>query len=66
MIRFLLLLIFWTAFFYLLFRLLRLWLSAPRSSGQRPSSVQDQPKKKSLDLSNADIEDAKFHEVKKK
>lgn len=65
LIRFLFQFILWTLLFYLLYKFLRL-LIGRRSAPQREhQSVQGQPRKKSLDLSNADIEDAKFREVKK-
>ncbi len=66
MIRFLLFFFFWTLLFLLLYRVLRLWFGKPRQTEERPSSVQGQPKNKPLDLSHADVEDAKFYEVKKK
>jgi len=63
MIRFL----FWLLVFYLLFRVLRQWVSRPAGKGAPPQPpVSGPPPQKILDLSNADIEDAKFHEVKKK
>jgi hypothetical protein len=65
LMRFLFQLILWTLFFYLLFKILRLLFGRPRAPQRDRQSVNGQPRKKSLDLSNADIEDAKFREVKK-
>jgi hypothetical protein len=67
--RFLFQFLLWTLLFYLLFKVLRLLFvgrPAPRAPQQDHQSVNGQRQKKSLDLSNADVEDAKFHEVKKK
>jgi len=67
--RFLFQFVLWTMLFYLLFKVLRLLFvgrTTPREPQQNPSGVDTPPHKASLDLSNADVEDAKFHEVKKK
>lgn len=55
----------WAVLFYLLFRVLRVWARRARLSGQGRVSVHGQPRNKPLDLRQADVEDAKFHELKK-
>lgn len=55
----------WALLLYLLFRLVRSGLGRPRPSGQGRESVQGRPTNKPLDLSHADVEDAKFREIKK-
>lgn len=53
-------LIFWTIVVYLIYRLARLLLSA----GDRPpQKISGKQKSRPLDLSQYDVEDAKFHEV---
>lgn len=67
--RFLFQFVLLTMLFYLLFKVLRLLFvgrTTPRAPQQNPPRVDIPPRKASLDLSNADVEDAKFHEVKKK
>ena len=69
LIRFLFQILLWTMLFYLLFKVLRLLFvgrTTPRAPQQDPPRVDNPPRKGSLDLSNADVEDAKFHDVKKK
>ncbi len=52
-------LIFWLIIFYLVYRLIKNWLTQPPPKQQ----VKGRPKTRPLDLSDADIEDAKFREV---
>ena len=51
---------------YLAYRVLRLLLRGAGSSPQSEAHVQGRQKQQTLDLSGADVEDAKFEEIKKK
>lgn len=57
-------LLFWALLFYLAYRVLRAALATKRSAP--PDPIQGEQNNKPLDLSNQDVEDAKFEEVKKK
>lgn len=57
-------LLFLAAIIYLAFRLIRaLVFGAPPKSGQ--NEIKGKPKNRPLDLSNMNVEDAKFEEIKK-
>jgi hypothetical protein len=58
-------LIFWALIVYLAYRLItRLVLGPPRRAEQ--NKVQGKAKNRPLDLSNLEVEDAKFEEIKEK
>lgn len=67
MIRFLFQFVLWTLFFYLFFRVLRMLVGGRQAPKQQPPPTPSQvdARHAPLDLSNADVEDAKFHDVKK-
>ncbi len=51
---------------YLAYRVLRLLVRGAGSSEQSEAHVRGRQKQQSLDLSQMDVEDAKFEEIKKK
>ncbi|RMD99333.1 MAG: hypothetical protein D6814_05780 [Calditrichaeota bacterium] len=51
--------ILWLIIFYLAYRLIKNWISQPPPKRE----VKGKPKNKPLDLSDADVEDAKFREL---
>ena len=56
-------LIIWIFLFYFIYKIVHLMFKRP--SGPR-SAIRGKSKKEKIDLSDVDIEDAKFKEIKKK
>ena len=52
--------LFWLILIYLVYRLVKNWFAGPTENRR----VGGQPQKPSLDLSQADIEDARFREIR--
>ena len=57
--------LFWALILYLVYRLFKALVIGPPNK-QDQQQVRGKPKHPSLDLSNADVEDAKFEEIEEK
>ncbi len=57
--------LFWALLVYLAYRVIKALVFGP-SRQTYQNKVQGKPKKEPLDLSNLDVEDAKFEEIKEK
>ncbi len=55
--------LFWALIIYLAYRLIKALVLGP-SRPAPPNQVKGNPKNRPLDLSNLDVEDAKFEEIK--
>ncbi|MDZ7290928.1 MAG: hypothetical protein ONB44_14860 [candidate division KSB1 bacterium] len=58
-------LIFWMLVIYLAYRLIKIMVFGPLRKPEH-TQVQGKARKRPLDLSNLDVEDAKFEEIKDK